>query len=313
MILTQLPDLPPRPETAANAEFRRRFYARWGRENAIVCGAGKRAEYAVLPQALSVKRVRGGRERYFVGPRTVVVDDDNWLVLNEGRAYGSLLSSGWGSPPAPDPPPAAGRPPPATSFAVFFRPGLHREVAAERRRGIAAALDGPPPARPDTGFGEHLRPHGGMVSARLQHLEQAVAAGERDENWLEEQCLALVDALWQAEAGDAAPGTARPAQRAELRRRLRQAADLIESAFEQPLTVVQLAAAACLSPYHFVREFGREYGLPPHAWLNRKRARVAARWLAAGCSDRDWLAQQCGFGSRWSLQRALARYARAAA
>jgi hypothetical protein len=41
MILTTLPDLPPRPETAANAAFRRRFYVRWGHENAIVCGYGR--------------------------------------------------------------------------------------------------------------------------------------------------------------------------------------------------------------------------------------------------------------------------------
>ena len=55
MILTTLPDLAPRPETAGNAEFRRRFYARWGRENAIVCGHARHAEYAVHPQTLSVK------------------------------------------------------------------------------------------------------------------------------------------------------------------------------------------------------------------------------------------------------------------
>lgn len=294
MILTTLPDLPPRPETAANAAFRRRFYARWGRENAIVSGRATLAEYAELPQTLSIKMARGGRERYFVGARELVVDDDNWLALNEGARYASLLR--------------AVRP--ALTFSIFFRPGMQTEVAAQRRRSLGAALDSPEAGAPrQVAFSEHLRPHGGPVTARLRHIEQAVAGGERDETWLEEQCTVLLALLLRAEGDDALTGVARPAQAAELRRRLRTAADFIDSHYEQPLTIDQLAAVACLSRYHFVREFGRAFGLTPHAWLNRKRARAAERWLAAGTTDREWVAQQCGFGSRWSMQRALARHA----
>ena len=93
MILTSLPDLPPRRETAASAEARRLFYARWGRENAIVCGHALRAEYAVHPQTLSVKLAEGGRERYLLARREVVVDADNYLVLNEGARNGSVLEA----------------------------------------------------------------------------------------------------------------------------------------------------------------------------------------------------------------------------
>lgn len=298
MILTALPDLPPRPATAANAAFRRRFYERWGRENAIVCGRALQAEYAEHPQTLSIKTVSGGRERYLLARRDLVVDDDNWLLLNEGARYGSVLRG----------------PRPAFSFCLFFRPGMAGEVAAERRRGLAAALDAPRAAlAPSTGFAEHLRPHGGPVSRRLRVLAQAVTAdpaGLRcDEPWLESQCLALLDDLLpplQAEL--AAPASARAAQRAELRRRLQRAADFIESHHEQPLTLAAMAAAACLSPYHFVREFKRQFGLPPHAWLMRKRAQAARRWLAQGVRDREWIAAQCGFGNRFALRRALARF-----
>lgn len=297
MILTTLPDLPPRPETAANAAFRRRFYARWGRENAIVCGRATLAEYAELPQTLSLKMVRGGRECYFVGRRELVVDDDNWLVLNDGARYASVLRA----------------PRPASTFSVFFRPGLAAEVAAQRRRSLGAMLDAPECVATPPAFSEHLRGHGGAVTARLRHLEQAVHAGERDANWLEAQCMALLDALLVEDHGtEAAAPSPRAAQRAELLRRLRQAADCIEGHFDQPLTVEHLAAVACLSRYHFVREFGRAFGLAPHAYLNRKRARAAARMLASH-ADREWVAQQCGFGSRWSLQRALARHLPAAA
>jgi AraC-like DNA-binding protein len=308
MILTTLPDLAPRPLTAANAEFRRRFYARWGRENAVVCGSARHAEYAVHPQTLSVKMAAGGRERYLLARREVVVDAENYLVLNEGSRYGSVLRTEW---------PGA---PPAWTFAVFFRPGLQHEVAAARRQPLAAALETPDPAgaagrAPATaGFAEHLRPHGGAVSARLRHIAQAVQAGERDETWLEEQCTALLDAMFDAETTPRREPPARAAQRAELQRRLHCAADFIQSRYTEPLTLDDMAAAACLSRYHFVREFARAFGLSPHAYLTRKRARAALRILrAGGAADREAVAQHCGFGSRWSLARALARHGGAAA
>lgn len=309
MILTTLPDLAPRPQTAANAEFRRRFYARWGRENAVVCGHARHAEYEVFPQTLSIKMAAGGRERYFLaGRRELAVDDDNYLVLDEGSRYGSVLS--------------AARPggPPAWSFALFFRPGLQHEVAGARAQRLGVALDVPDLSRPAVRgtasspprhcahFAEHLRPHGSAVSRRLGHIAGAVQAGERDELWLEEQCLALLDAMFDADAAARPEPGARQAQRAELQRRLHLAADFIEMHYAQPLTLHRMAEVACLSRYHFVREFARAFGLSPHAYLTRKRARAAQRALRDGATDRDALADQCGFGSRWSLLRALARH-----
>jgi len=303
MILTSLPDLPPRPETAANAAFRRRFYERWGRENAVVCGHAVRAEYAVLRQTLSLKMARGARERYFLDRREVVVDDDAWLLLDEGARYGSLLEApgaraGW-------------------TFSVFLRPGLQHEVAAARQRTLAQALDDVhAPPRP-VHFAEHLRAHGDAVSRLLVQLAAAVQAGERDELWLEERCQALVEALLDAQgeathdeaasAGSGSP-TRRAAQRAELRRRLRLAADFIASEYACALTLERMAEVACLSRYHFVREFRAAFGLSPCAFLAAKRARAARRWLAEGVSDREWVAQRCGFGSRFALARALARH-----
>jgi len=291
MILTSLPDLPPRPLTNANAAFRRMFYERWGRENAIVCGSGTDVAYATHPQTLSVKAAWGGSERYFLREREIAVDDDHWLILNEGSAYGSQIR--------------ATRP--VASFSIFFRPGLQDEVAAAIEQSLGAALDAcDPPARVAR-FSEHLRGQGGMVSQRLRAMREAVLAGQTSEDWLEQQLLLLLGSMLAHEARHSPRPPAR-STRAELERRLRLAADFIDTCHAQPIALADMARIACLSPYHFVRSFRVQYGLAPYAYLLRKRARVARRLLAAGEVDREALAMRCGFGSRFALSRALARF-----
>ena len=34
-----------------------------------------------------------------------------------------------------------------------------------------------------------------------------------------------------------------------------------------PLTIEEIAAEACLSPFHFMRTFRRAFGVPPHRYL----------------------------------------------
>jgi AraC-like DNA-binding protein len=292
MIHATMPDLPPRPATPANTAFRESFFRRWGRENALVCGLTRHAEYRTHGQTLSVKAAWGGRERFMLAEREVAIDDDHWIVLNDGRRYSSVLRNDK----------------PMATMAIFFRPGLPAEVAAARRLGIAAALDAPDlQAAGMPEFREHLRPHdGGELSRWLRALWVAVQDGERCEVWLEEQSLRLVDRLLDDAARDDAP---RRSALAELQARLRRAADFIDTCHAQPLDLDAMARVACLSRWHFVRHFRAEFGITPYAYLLRKRARVAQRALAAGRGDREAVALACGFANRFALARALQRYA----
>jgi AraC family transcriptional regulator len=295
MILTTLPDLPPLPETNANAAFRRRFYERWGRENAVICGESTSAEYAPMTQTLSIKMAWRGHERYRLAHREVSVGDDNYLILNEGNRYGSVLR--------------AARP--AFTFAIFMRPGLHEEVRGARSLGARAALERPDAAPRAGGFSEHLRAHDALVSPSLHAICAGVLAGERSEDWLEERLLLLLDAMLAAEAvaarAETRLGRSRPSTQAELARRLRLAADYIETCHARPIHLDDMAAVACLSRFHFVRFFKALYGVTPHARLVQCRARAARRLMAEGERDLDRVAAEAGFGSRSSLRRGLAR------
>ncbi len=288
-----MPDLPPRPLTSANAAFRDMFYSRWGRETCLVSGSGTDFEYGTHEQTLSIKAAWGGGERYFLREREVVVDDDHWMVLNEGRAYGSRVH--------------ARRP--VTSFAIFFAPGLAGEVAAQRRRALHSALDTPGASPACSEISEHLRPHDAVVSRRLRAMHAEAVAGERSEAWLEEQAVLLLDELFDASAAERTLGHHKAsAARGELRRRLRLAADFIDTCHAEPIGLHDMAAVACLSRYHFVRHFRELHGITPYAYLLRKRARVARRLLGGGEHDRERVALLCGFANRFALARALGRY-----
>jgi AraC-like DNA-binding protein len=299
MILTELPDLPPRPETPANAAFRRDYVARWGHENTILCGQARLAEYPKVMHPLSVKMAWGGREIYRLGRRDIHVREGSFLELNEGDEYGSLLNSER----------------PATSFSIFLRRGLADGIVAARRLGVEKCMEQSVEPGPAAAFSPHLRGDDSHVTPRMRFIYESVMAGERSQSWLDEQAVLLVDDLLHAERATM-QGTLRlPASkastRAELSRRLRVAADYIESHYDQHLPLETLAKVACMSTFHFLRYFAMLHGATPHAYVVGCRTGAARRMIEAGATDHELIAERCGFGSRSSLYRALGGRSRA--
>ena len=294
MILTELPDLLPRPETPANAAFRRDYSRRWGRENTVLCGQTRHAEYLKVVHPLSVKMAWGGREVYRLRRRDVHVGDGRYLVLNDGDEYSSTLSSER----------------PTNSFSIFLRRGLAEEVVAARRLGVERCMERDAGAM-TAAFSPHLRADDEHVTPRMRHIHERVLAGERSQEWLDEQAVLLIDGMLRAEQAALERTLSLPAlkasTRAELGRRLRLAADFIESHYDRPLPLETLAQEACMSTFHFVRYFATLHGVTPHAYLVRRRTAAARQLLAEGMTDLALVAERSGFGSRSSLYRALAR------
>lgn len=297
MILRELPHLQLSPSAPRSAEFRHWFYQRWGRENAVVLGRTRQAEFEPFTQTLSIKRAWGGDEDYLLDSRRLAVNDDRLLILNEGARYGARIASAT----------------PVTSMGVFFRPGMAQELAAAALQSATGALTMEhAPLHADIGFAEHLRPLDGALGRLLETLRDAVLAGEDDEQWLEEQLQGLLWAMLRAEPG----WQGRSLRLADLCRsahtellaRIDRATDFILSTSTEPLTLDQIAAVARLSKYHLVRLFRRVHGLTPMDLLARTRARSAERLLADPSLSLEDVAALSGFGSRQTLFRQLRRH-----
>ncbi len=71
-------------------------------------------------------------------------------------------------------------------------------------------------------------------------------------------------------------------------------------------TLASLAAEAGLSRFQLLREFTRETGLPPHAYLVQRRVALARQLIAAGCALAD-AAASAGFADQSHMTRAFVR------
>jgi AraC-like DNA-binding protein len=95
-----------------------------------------------------------------------------------------------------------------------------------------------------------------------------------------------------------APPTSRPAVRTAL--------DLLHEQLTDPPTLDELARATGLGPYALLRAFRAETGLPPHAYLNQLRVRLARRLLDSGVPPAD-AAASAGFADQAHLTRHFKR------
>jgi AraC family transcriptional regulator len=86
---------------------------------------------------------------------------------------------------------------------------------------------------------------------------------------------------------------------------LERALDLIRSAYQEPLTLDDLAAAAGMERFAFAHAFRRTVGRAPFAELRAQRLAAAAGKLRAGQARVIDVALACGFGSLSSFNRSF--------
>jgi AraC family transcriptional regulator len=274
-------------------QFRRTFYERWGRESAVICARARRAEYPEFKQLLSIKAAAGGAENYFVDGRRITVDDDTFAIFNADRVYGSSIEALQ----------------PVHSFSIFF----DRRLLAQTWQSLATSarnLDQAPDAelKPPE-FAERLYEHENLVSPVLRHIRGAVDAGPVDPAWLDEQLLLLLSRMLRLQQRmlrvEASVPSRKPATRRELMRRLNLGVDFMRSRYRDAVLLKDIAAAAHLSPFHFLRVFKTVYRVSPSEYLSGKRCSAALRLL----QESDWtmneIAEHVGFGCRTSMYRAL--------
>jgi AraC-like DNA-binding protein len=128
-------------------------------------------------------------------------------------------------------------------------------------------------------FFERFIPNDQLVSPVLTSLRRAHKSGPLPDLWVEQKLRQLLARVLQAQNDALRQSDALPARRAstrqELWRRLNRGRDFIHARFASALTLPEIAAAACLSPFHFLRGFKAVFRVTPHEYLSACRVERA--------------------------------------
>lgn len=90
--------------------------------------------------------------------------------------------------------------------------------------------------------------------------------------------------------------------------KLKKVIDLVESRFAETISLSELAAEACLSPFHFSRLFQEATGLSPHRYITERRIQDAKARLAEGRLSLVEIALEAGFGSQGNFNRIFRKH-----
>jgi AraC-like DNA-binding protein len=213
---------------------------------------------------------------------------------------------------------------PAETFCLFFQRGVVEEIGRVLTTGDAALLDSPEAGPAERTRGARCQGRGirdfevPTFLARdvrlLEPLRQAhrlLTRGTPPGPWLEERILSLGESLLRIGSDVrreiAGVPAARASTRIELFRRLRRAVDRIEGSLDQPLSLEEVARAACLSPYHFHRLFTETHGETPHHFVRRRRLERARERLERSQDSVTDICLDCGFASVTSFSALFRR------
>lgn len=246
------------------------------------------AETPGLP--LSLKCMFNGRALYRVPRAEFSVDDSGYLILNNRQPYSIEIAS----------------PTRVETFVLWFPDGWAEEVRNGLTRPNERLLDDPAADGAPVSFFERYTRHDQTVSPNARELRRAFKSSEViEDDWLEEKLRDLLAAMVAAQMGVKRQRNALPAARAstreELWRRVNRARDFLHAHLGASVRLSEVAAAACLSPFHLLRTFQSAFRQTPHQYLQQCRLERAKFLLEKTRIPVTAICLDCGFRSLGSF------------
>jgi len=219
---------------------------------------------------LSVKCAQGGNEYYRANHSVYAVNDDSYLILNEGQTYSSYIFSDR----------------PIGSFTINFPAGFIATMTSAMA-GTDSMLSSPDGAgsRPIE-FIERLYPHDDKVTPVLRQLYRLTQNPVPDEDAITEAYYTLLESMFLSQEHVHKEirniKAAKNATRIELYKRLHYAKDYITSCYMNDITLQELAGIACLNTAYFLRQFSTFFSATPYQYIIRERMKAAKHLLETG-------------------------------
>lgn len=186
----------------------------------------------------------------------------------------------------------------------FSPPGLHG-AKAEYPAGVGAFIAVSIPDSMITGAchcagasAHVLRGKVDHVAAGLVHALRRAGQGA-DVLFVEHMSMALARraASWFCQGQEKEPTACTS--------RMARAIDYINDNISKPMTTKELAGVACMSEFHFARQFKTATGRPPHEYVTWRRVQRAKMMLIGAGMSIAFVALACGFSSQSHFSKAF--------
>jgi len=268
-----------------------------GRANIIVAFKTSCIYYPKHNGTLSIKSVfSDGEELYETDEGRFTVDKNRYLVLNSGHEYSSQIRPGRD----------------VESFCIFFARPFVEDSFRNFKFSHMKLLNEPEQSVEYPLFIEKLYNYDEIMNSLMKNLHSSVNNRTLTRQKLEEifyrllERLFLVNKYVMAEIEGIA--ALKHTTRLEIFRRLESARDFIHSNFNREIELKEIASAACLSPFHFLRLFKELFHETPHQYLNRYRMKKARNLLLNTKFSITDITMDVGFESNSHFSRLFQRY-----
>jgi AraC family transcriptional regulator len=246
--------------------------ARFGEDNVVLHASARRHVVSDFAGPLSIKSVLRGEVDWIVDGRSLQVDANSFLVLNDSQTYSMNIDSIR----------------PVETCCVFFHRGFVERVANDATTSLESSLDAPWRAAPGMQFVSRLH-----SDSRRTILPQMWSLAERCGRGIqpsssEEDFLILSEKLLmlyrEIKAQLARVPAAKASTREELFRRLQIAREYLHSNLHNRISLDDVSRESCISRFHLHRAFKRVFRLTPHAYVTKIRLERARTLLQTGHS-----------------------------
>lgn len=186
---------------------------------------------------------------------------------------------------------------PVETFNLHFSKSITDDCLRNMLSGEADLIDNPGTTVTEVGFWNILYPKTPELAATIRAF--AAEGPYLTESEQEERLLLILTHLFSGhhqllKAHTKLPAT-KTATRLETLKRLRVAHDYIHSHYTGVITLEQLANAACMSKFHFLRLFKALYHCSPMVYISRLRIEKACELLQSGYLTTGQVSEALGF------------------
>lgn len=258
----------------------------WGEQTSLVLDSSSKKHYWRGSGPLSLKFYLSGKATFKVGNRKYIIDEQSYLVLNDGEPYEVIINEETD----------------VEAFCLFFRQNLISDYARSQNVSDTELLGQPFQGEcTEIEFCPHTFKRDEEFNLKIHALKRAMDANVNalcKETLLQDIIQSLVNRNHSVREKEQRLDFVKKSTRDELITRLLTARDFIHGSYQDQITLGDIAQTACLSVNHLLRTFKQAFRQTPNQYIQKLRIEKAKHFLIR---NPQWsitkICFECGFKS----------------